>query len=261
MNGKQFRLGRILEKGKAIIVPMDHGTSEGPIDGLLDMDETMQKIANGGATAVLMHKGIINSLKEPPECGLIMHISASTRLANDPNRKVLVATVEEAIKLGADAISVHVNVGGNDYESEMLEDLGQVAGRCEEYGMPLLAMMYARGKKVKDKLDPDAIALAARVGAELGADIVKCPYTGNVESFRNIVNGCPVPVVIAGGPKCNNDRELLEMVRGAMDAGAAGISIGRNVFQHADKTAITKALRAIVVGNKNVVEAERLLGV
>ena len=260
MNEKQEKLGRILEKGKAVIVPMDHGTSEGPIEGLYDMDDAVSKVAKGGASAVLLHKGMIRTLKEKPECGMIMHVSASTRLAQDVNRKVVVATAEEALRLGADAVSIHVNVGGNDYEAEMLEDLGHMAGDCDELGLPLLAMMYARGKNVKDKFDPDSIALVARVGAELGADIIKCPYTGDINSFRNVVKGCPVPVVIAGGPKCKNDREILDMVKGAMDAGAAGISIGRNIFQHADPSAITRALRSIVVENKSVSEAEKIMG-
>lgn len=259
MSKKQDRMNKILENGKAVIVPMDHGTSEGPIDGLYDMDSICKTVADGGASAVLLHKGIIKSLKTPPSCGLIMHLSASTRLSLDPNRKVVVGSVEEAEQLGADAVSIHVNVGGNDYEAEMLEDLGRVSADCAKHDMPLLAMMYARGKNVKDKLDPDAIALVARVGAELGADLVKCPYTGDVDTFKDVVAGSPVPVVIAGGPKCNSDREVLEMVRGAMDAGAAGISIGRNIFQHSDPAAITKALRAIIVEGKGVEEAEKIM--
>jgi predicted phospho-2-dehydro-3-deoxyheptonate aldolase len=251
---------KILEKGKAVIVPMDHGTTEGPIDGLINMDKAVKQVAEGGASAVLLHKGTIKSLKERPQCGMIMHVSASTKLSPDPCRKVVVASVEEAIRLGADAVSIHVNIGGNGHDAEMLQDLGRIAGDCDREGIPLLAMMYARGKNVKDMLDAKAIALVARVGAELGADLVKCPYTGNVESFRSIVEGCPVPIVIAGGPKCENDREVLEMVRGAMDAGAAGISIGRNIFQHRNPVAIKKALRAIIVEDKSADEAEMILG-
>lgn len=260
MSKKQERMNKILENGKAVIVPMDHGTSEGPIAGLLDMNKAVNDVAKGGATATILHKGIIKSLKQKPSCGLIMHTSASTKLAQDINRKVIVANAEEAVKIGADAVSIHVNVGGCDYEAEMLEDLGQMAEDCEEEEMPLLAMMYARGKNVKDKLDPEAIALVARVGAELGADIVKCPYTGNIDTFKDVIKGCPVPIVIAGGPKCKNDKEVLEMVKGAMDAGAIGVSIGRNIFQHTNPTLITKALREIVLNKKSIEEVEKILG-
>jgi predicted phospho-2-dehydro-3-deoxyheptonate aldolase len=208
MNGKQVRMEKITEKGKAVIIPMDHGTSGGPIPGLVDMNQTIPKIVAGGATAVLMHKGIIRSLKNVPSCGMIMHLSASTKLAQDPNNKVLVSSVKEAIILGADAVSVHINIGGNDAEPEMLQILGNVAAECERMQIPLLAMMYPRGKNVKEKLDPEAIALVARVGGELGADIVKTVYTGNVDTFKEVVKGCPVPVVIAGGPKCESDRDV-----------------------------------------------------
>ena len=184
-----------------------------------------------------------------------MHASASTKLAHDPNNKVQVARVGEAVRLGADAISVHINVGGSEREPEMLEKLARVAEECDALGMPLLAMMYPRGKNVPNGMDADALAHVARVGAELGADIVKCPYSGDSESFRKVVEGCPVPVVIAGGPKCESDRDVLEMVKGAMEAGAAGVSLGRNVFQHPRPGAMVRALRAVIMDGAGVEEA------
>lgn len=261
MNGKQARMRRIIENGKAVIIPMDHGTSCGPVAGLEDMNQTVQKIDAGGATAILIHKGIMKSLVNTPHCGLIMHLSASTDLAPDPNNKVLVSSVDDAIRFGADAVSVHVNIGGSDAEPEMLQILGKIASECDKKQMPLLAMMYPRGKNIKDKLDPNAIALVARVAGELGADIVKTLYTGNIETFRKVVEGCPVPVVIAGGPKCENDREVLEMVKGAMNAGAIGVSLGRNAFQHKNPTAMVKALRAIVVDGVSVDKALKIIEV
>jgi DhnA family fructose-bisphosphate aldolase class Ia len=125
--------------------------------------------------------------------------------------------------------------------------------------MPLLAMMYARGPNIKNEHDPDILAHIARLGAELGADVVKCNYTGDVESFKKVVKGCPVPVVIAGGPKAETDREVLEMVYGAMKAGGKGVSIGRNVFQHDNPTAMVQAIAKIVHENASVEEASRCL--
>jgi len=259
MNGKQVRLNRILQNGKAIIIPMDHGVSSGPITGIKKIENTIRKLEKGGATAILTHKGIMRSLSKVPKTGLIVHFSASTSLGPDPNWKVLVGSVEEAIRLGADAVSVHVNIGCK-HEPEMLMKLGKIAEACDEWQIPLLAMMYPRGENVKDQFDPKAVAHVARVGAELGADIIKTNYTGDPESFSEVVDGCPVPVIIAGGPKMKSDIEVLKMVRGAMDAGAKGVSMGRNVFQHENVEAMTKALRKIIIGNKSVEEAAKELG-
>lgn len=261
MNGKVIRLNRITHNGKAVIIPMDHGTTVGPIKGLVNMRSTVANIDAGGASAVVLHKGIIKSLTEPPACGIIMHLSASTHLARDPNSKVLVGTVDEAIRLGADAVSVHVNVGGCETETDMLSTLGSVAAECDAKQMPLLAMMYPRGDNINKVSQEEAVSLVARVGAELGADIVKTIYTGDIESFENVVRSCPVPIVIAGGPKCDTDIELLQMVEDSMEAGAIGVSLGRNAFQHSNPTAMVQALRSIIVEHATASEALRELGI
>ncbi|MBN1532631.1 MAG: class I fructose-bisphosphate aldolase family protein [Spirochaetes bacterium] len=251
MIGKKIRLQRIINRntGRTIIVPMDHGVTVGPIHGLIDMATTVDHVAIGGANAILMHKGLVERghRSSGKDIGLIVHLSASTVLAPDSNAKTLVCTVEEAVRLGADAVSIHVNIGANT-ESEMLFNMGQVSRSCRDWGMPLLAMMYTRGAKIKNEYDVNVVKHAARVGAELGADVVKVNYTGSAESFRQVVEGCPVPVVIAGGEKMESDEEILDMVRGAVDAGGAGVSIGRNVFQHDDPADIVKRISAIVHG-------------
>ena len=262
MIGKKIRLERILNRktGKAVIVPMDHGVSSGPIQGIVNIRDAMRQVADGGADAVVVHKGVVAGgyRKSGPRMGLIVHLSGSTSMALDPNAKTLVCSVEEAIKMGADAVSVHVNIG-NGHDNEMLTDLGRVAQSAAEWGMPLLAMIYPRGENVKNEYDARGVKHAARLGAELGADVVKVSYTGSVESFRDVVNGCHVPVIIAGGPRMGSDREILTMVRGAMDAGAAGTSIGRNVFQHENPSRIVSALSAIVHGDASVEEAMGVL--
>ena len=262
MIGKEIRMERIFNRitGKAVIVPMDHGVSAGPIMGITNMKKAMTQVADGGANAVVTHKGIVarGHRKSGPDMGLIVHLSGSTSLSPEPNAKTLVCTVEEAIKLGADAVSVHVNIG-NGHEKEMLTDLGNVAHTASEWGMPLLAMIYPRGEKINDEYDPAVIKHAARLGAELGADVVKVSYTGSAETFRDVVEGCHVPVIIAGGPKMESDRAILEMVKGAMEAGAAGTSIGRNVFQHQSPTKIVAALCMIVHKDATLNEALELL--
>lgn len=258
MIGKEIRMERILNRAKrtTIIVPMDHGVSIGPVSGLTDMSQAVDEVALGGANAVVMHKGLVKSGHRGGggDLGLIVHLSGSTSLSPEPNAKALVCTVEEAIKLGADAVSVHINLG-NNAEKEMLTDLATVARVANEWGMPLLAMIYPRGEKIHDEYDPDLIKHAARIGAELGADIVKVSYTGDPESFKAVVDGCGVPVVIAGGEKMDSDEAVLEMVAGAMQAGAIGLSIGRNVFQHASPSVMLKAMARIVHDGKDVKDA------
>jgi fructose-bisphosphate aldolase/2-amino-3,7-dideoxy-D-threo-hept-6-ulosonate synthase len=166
--------------------------------------------------------------------------------------------VEEAIRLGADAVSVHINIGSKT-EAEQLKKLGTISKICAEWGMPLLAMMYPRGDGI-NQFDEKAVALASRVGAELGADIIKTNFTGSVESFKRVVEGCPVPVVVAGGPKMKSVEDVLKMVEMAMEAGARGVAIGRNIFQAENPTLMTKAIAMIVHENASVKEALELLG-
>jgi len=239
---------------------MDHGVTVGPIEGLADMREAVSKVVAGGANAILMHKGVVRAGYRGAgrDVGLIIHLSAGTSISPDPNAKELVCTVEEAIKLGADAVSVHINLGA-ETDKEMLGQLGYVSERCSEWQMPLVAMMYTRGPKIKDEYDVENVKHAARVGAELGADIVKVPYTGSVESFSEVVQGCPVPVVIAGGPKMDSDEDIFQMVAGALKAGAAGVSIGRNAFQHKKPDKIVQAISKMVHNNATIEEAVKTL--
>jgi fructose-bisphosphate aldolase / 2-amino-3,7-dideoxy-D-threo-hept-6-ulosonate synthase len=262
MSGKSIRMERIIDRnsGRAVIVPVDHGISMGPIEGLVDMKTTIDKVSQGGATAVVMHKGVVpyGHRSFGRDIGLILHLSASTSLSPDPNSKVLVTTVEEAIKMGADAVSIHVNIGAQT-EPYMLRDFGQVSRQCNEWGIPLLVMIYPRGKDIKDGYDVDLIKQCARAGMELGADIVKTSYCGDIDSFREVVKGAIIPVVIAGGPKMSSDRDLLQMVKDSIEAGGMGVSIGRNIFQHRNVTGITKAMAAIVLHDAEVDEALKLL--
>jgi predicted phospho-2-dehydro-3-deoxyheptonate aldolase len=239
---------------------MDHGVTVGPIEGLADMRKTISKVVSGGANAILMHKGIVRAGHRGAgkDVGLIIHLSGGTSLSPDPNAKELVCTAEEAIKLGADAVSVHINLGA-ETDKEMLRQLGQISERCMEWQMPLVTMMYTRGHNIKDEYNPDNVKHAARVGAELGADIVKVVYTGSVNSFTEVVNGCPVPVVIAGGPKMDSDEDIFRMAEGALEAGAAGLSIGRNAFQHKNPTRMVQALSKMVHEEVSVAEAVEML--
>ena len=258
MIGKQIRIERIMnrETGRTVIVPMDHGVTAGPIRGLEDMRETVTKVVNGGANAILMHKGMVQAghRRGGRDIGLIVHLSAGTTLSPEPNTKVPVCTVEEAIKLGADAVSIHVNLGAST-DADMVRDFGDTSRSCMTWGMPLLAMIYTRGPKIENEFDVKYVKHAARLGAELGADIVKVNYTGSPDSFREVVAGCPVPVVIAGGEKADTDQAILRMVEGSLAAGGAGVSIGRNAFQHRNPERMVGAIARMVHGGASPKEA------
>ena len=258
-SGKTRRLRRIMQQDNhTVIVPMDHGVTIGPIQGITNMQEITDKLVKGKADAILVHKGIAKRI-DVGNAGLIVMLSGMSNLSPNVNGKVQVCSVEEAIRIGADAVSVHVNVGAQD-EDKMLENLGKVSDECDIFGIPLLAMMYPRGPKIQNEHAPEVVAHAARIGAELGADIIKANYTGSIESFRTVTESCPVPVVIAGGPKCKTLQEILQTTSDAMKAGAAGLSIGRNVFQCDNPTAIVKALSSIVHDKASVEQAIKILG-
>jgi class I fructose-bisphosphate aldolase len=246
--------------GRTIVVPLDHGATVGPIYGIVDLRGTVDQVAEGGANAVLMHKGIPRCSHRAggKDIGLIIHLSASTSLSPHPNAKTMVGSVTDAIKLGADAVSIHVNLG-DETEPQMLADLGALCSEANEWGMPVLAMMYARGPKIKDEYDPQIVAQCARVGVELGADIVKVNYTGDTESFARVVEGCCVPVVIAGGPRLESERDLVQMVHDSIQAGGSGLSVGRNIFQHPNPAKIVAALNKVVHEDWTVDAAMELL--
>ncbi|MBR4696868.1 MAG: 2-amino-3,7-dideoxy-D-threo-hept-6-ulosonate synthase [Candidatus Methanomethylophilaceae archaeon] len=262
MFGKKIRIERIIDRnsGNAVVVPLDHGISIGPVPGIVDLRKTVNDVAEGGATAVLMHKGMVpqGHRTSGNDVGLILHMSASTDIGVNSTNKVLVATVEDGLKLGADAVSIHVNVGAES-EPHMLEDFGRVSSECMEWGMPLVAMVYPRGPSIPNSYDPKAIAHSVRVAAELGADVIKCSYTGDIDSFSKVVEGSMVPVLIAGGPKMDSDMDILNMVHDSLEAGGHGVSIGRNVFQHQNVRGMMSAISDIVLHGATVKEAAEYL--
>jgi fructose-bisphosphate aldolase / 2-amino-3,7-dideoxy-D-threo-hept-6-ulosonate synthase len=249
-SGKTRRLGRIFrDDGKTVVVPMDHGIPAGAIEGLADIRKTVNRVAQGGADAVLVHAGVAKTV-DTIHLGLILHLSGATRLTTNPDWKTQLCSVKEAVRLGADAVSVHINVG-SEHEQNMLQDFSRILEECDDYSMPLLAMMYPRGPKIQDEHSYEVVSHAVRLGYELGADIVQTNYTGDVEGFRDVVNSVRVPIVVAGGPKTNSASECLRTVYESVKAGAAGVTNGRNVFQHQDPTAMTRAIAEIVHSEAN----------
>jgi class I fructose-bisphosphate aldolase len=241
---------------------MDHGIGMGPLPGLFDVGQTVAQMAGTGVTGLIIHKGLVRTvapqLNTSPDLGLIVHLSASTMLSLDANGRELVCTVEEALGHGADAVSVHVNIGART-EGQMLADFAAVAERCHDLRVPLLAMVYARGPQIPQQFTEEFNILCARVGYEIGADLVKLLYTGDVASFRRVVRAVPIPVLIAGGPRLKTDQDVLQMVHESLQAGGAGVAIGRNVFGAGNVRGLCRALAALLHDNQTVAEASSLL--
>ncbi|MBV0923707.1 2-amino-3,7-dideoxy-D-threo-hept-6-ulosonate synthase [Halomicroarcula limicola] len=259
--GKRTRLDRIGTDGRYVVVPMDHGITMGAVTGLKDIESTIDAVTRGGADAVLTQRGIAGRVHpNKNDAGYIAHLNGSTSIGPDEDDKRRTGTVEDAIRAGADAVSFHINVG-SEYEREQIAGLAELTGEAERYGLPVLAMTYARGPEI----DPEAaefnqaVGHAVRLGEELGADVVKTAYTGDAETFQHVVESTSLPVVIAGGSR-GTDQETLQMVRGAMDAGAAGVSMGRSIFQHEDPEKITRAVANVVHDDSEAADALRDAG-
>ena len=248
MSGKKHRLAKILDKkgGKSCIIPIDHGTKLGPMEGIENSFKAISNFINGGASAIVLHKGILKMVSNYPELlktNYLMHLSVSTCLGRSQSHKVIVGNVEEAIRLGAIGISIHTNLEG-EYETEMIKDLGRIAEECYKWEMPLLSMIYVDNEKE----NPQKIAHAARLAQELGADIVKVDYPGTIEGFKKVLNGVQIPVLIAGGGKSDNPKTFLKVVNDAMKAGASGISAGRNIFQYEYPELLTRIICNLIEG-------------
>ncbi len=261
--GLAARLERIGTGGKFLIVPMDHGITLGPVTGLADIESTIDAVTRGGADAVLTQKGIAPRVHpNKNDAGFIVHVNGSTTIGPEEMDKRVTGTVKDAVRAGADAVSFHINVG-SEYEPKQLSQLGELTTDAAEYGMPVLAMTYARGHDIRDTDDPEGfaedLAHATRLGEELGADVIKTAYSGTPESFERVVEATRLPVVIAGGSK-GTDEQTLSMVRGAMDAGAAGVSMGRSIFQHDDPEAITEGIATVIHDGADPAEAARNAG-
>lgn len=258
MKGKKNRLARILspKNGRGLIVAIDHGMALGPMTGIEKPGKVFEAL-DPLTDAWLMTKGIFTHVYEPKgDKGMILRASGGATIAGpDITREGVTASVEELLLLSADAVAFSVYIGSPN-EHESLRNLSLLADACRRWDIPLIAVT-AVGKDKEKAQDPKFIALCARVAAEHGADIVKTYYTA--EDFDKVTAGCPVPIAIAGGPKCDTDEETLAMIRGCLDGGAAGIVMGRNIWQSAQAVALMRAVRAMIHDNVSLKEAVDIL--
>jgi len=248
---KAQRLARLLPNNRGVWIPIDHGASDYPNPGLEDLDGLIRQLIAGGVDVILAQKGIVNHyahLCEGTNTNMVIHYSVSTRHAGpDSNNKVLVGHADETLSRGGLGVSCQVNMG-SEHEAEMIERMGELNRQAHHQGLPAFGMVYARGphlNPVKD--DPTkGQAHAVRLAFELGCDAAKTTWTGDKESFALVTQAAPIPTLVAGGPATNDSFAVLEMVHAAVEAGAAGVCMGRQVFAHEHPERMAKALVAIV---------------
>ena len=258
MKGKQNRLARILSPatGRGLIIAMDHGMALGPMTGIEEPGKVFD-LLDPYTDAWLMTKGVFTYVYQPRGCkGVILRASGGATIAGpDLTREGPTASVEELLSLSADAVACSAFIG-SDNEHETLRHMAKVAESCRRWQVPLVGVIGV-GKDKEKAQDPRFIALGARVAAEHGADIVKTYYTA--KDFEKVTRGCPVPVAIAGGPKCETDEDTLAMIRGALDGGAAGIVMGRNIWQSERPVPLIGAVRAMIHEDASLKDAVAML--
>jgi len=245
--GKDVRLSRIFkEDGKSLIVAMDHGFFGSRIPGLENPAEIIRKVIQGGADAIMTTFGVIKQFYKEltRKVGIIWSILPEIRY------------VEEAVKLGVDAVKITYFTSMQNRET--LGTIGTMAIECEKWGMPLLVEIVPTRTSESGRLEVlyeiEDVKAATRCAAEQGADFVKTIYTGSVESFKKVVENCPVPIVILGGAKMETEEEVLTIVKDSIQAGGAGVAFGRNIWQHKDPVKITNAIAKILHEGMNIKE-------
>jgi len=247
-------LDKITRNGKALFLAYDQGFEHGPTDfndENIDPQKVLQIADCGYFTGVILQKGIAEKYywKQGYKVPLIVKLNGKTNLVKDQDPySPQVCSVEEALSYGAKAVGYTIYIG-SEYEPMMTQEFGKIEQEAEEAGIPVIAWMYPRGKSIPDENDPKIVAYAARVGLELGADIVKVRYTGDAASFKWVVQSAgKTKVVVMGGSKMEEDR-FLKMVEEVIEAGAIGLAVGRNVWQSSEPLAIAKKIAETIWGN------------
>jgi len=255
------RINRIFESdGKALIVAMDHALMDGPCPGLENPGKTIENIVAGGANAVLTSYGVVRHYaRELAPIGVILRTDGgATSLTQGSFPSNIMFAIEEALRLGADAVAVNAYPGG-EKEAETLQNLAYISSEAHTWGLPVLGEMVPGGfNSTSESRTTRNVSISVRIGSEYGADIIKTPYAPD---FETVIGTSYVPVVILGGAKRGKERDMLYDIKAGIDAGASGVAIGRNIWQASDPRAMTEAVAAIIHHNATVDEAMDILGV
>ena len=252
--GMKKRLASLIQSdGHCFFLPIDHGYFQGPTSKLERPGETIKPLIPF-ADGLFVTRGVLRACVDPANSPpIILRVSGGTSIiGKDLAHEGITTSVQEALRLNVAAVGMSIFVG-SDYEYDSLMNLGKLVDECATYGLPVMAVT-AVGKEL-EKRDARYLALCCRIAAEYGSTVVKTYWCKN---FDKVVHGCPVPVVMAGGPRCETEREVFEFVHDGMKQGAIGLNLGRNVWQNEHPVAMMKALRAIIHEKASVKEAQEV---
>lgn len=252
--GMANRMSQLIQPdGHCVFIPIDHGYFLGPTSKLEQPGKTVEPLLPY-ADALFVTRGVLRSAIDPANTKpIVLRVSGGTSTVGaDLANEGITTSIEEAIRLNASALGISLFIG-TEFEKQSLLNLGKLVDEGEKYGIPIMAVT-AVGKEL-EKRDARYLALCCRIAAELGARVVKTYWC---EDFDRVVNGCPVPVIMAGGPQADTEREVMEFVHDGMQNGAIGINLGRNVWQSDHPVPMIRALRHIVHENASVKEAQEI---
>jgi putative autoinducer-2 (AI-2) aldolase len=252
--GKRNRLAQLIQPdGHCLFLPIDHGYFQGPVTKLEQPRKTVEPLLPY-ADAVFVTRGVLRSSIDPDRAKpIILRVSGGTSMVGkDLAYEGITTSMEEAIRLNVAAVGLSIFVG-TDYEHDSLLNLASLVDEGEKYGIPVMAVT-AVGKEL-EKRDARYLALCCRIAAELGASVVKTYWC---EGFERVVDGCPVPVVMAGGPKVDTNLEVFEFVCDGMRKGAVGVNLGRNIWQDEHPVAMIRAIRSIIHESATPEKAQKL---
>ncbi len=254
--GMKNRLSRIIkpESGRTVMLAVDHGYFLGPTTNLENARKTIEPLLPY-ADALMLTRGILRTSVDPEaDVPIVLRVSGgSSTLSEDLSNEAITTSIEEAVRLNVSAVALSIFVG-SEYEHQTLTNLSKLVDSAQPYGIPVLAVT-AVGKEL-EKRDARYLALSCRIAAELGATFVKTYYC---EDFETVVEGCPIPVVIAGGPKLETELDALKLAADAVQKGAAGVDMGRNIWQSPHAVPMIQAVRAVVHENVRPEEALKML--
>jgi fructose-bisphosphate aldolase, class I len=261
ISGLTLRNNAIFNKqdGKSVIIAMDHAAIAGPIQGIVKPQEIVRSCVEAQVDGILTNKGFVDASRDEwDRCtSLVLRLTGGFTVLAGGFEEEMIIDPETAVAYGASCAAITVKFG-HVREGHFIKQASLAIDQCHRLGLPVMLEAMAKGTKKGEKFaanDPDAIRMVARMGAEIGADLVKTYYTGSAESFAKVVEGCPVPIVILGGAKTDSIRGVFQDIYDSLLAGGKGIAVGRNIWEHGNVAKMLQAVNGLVHGGWSVDEA------
>jgi len=258
----KIKIEYISKNGRTLLLAYDHGIEHGPVDfnkKTIDPYYVLDIAKKGGFTGIILQKGVAEKYygEKYKKVPLILKLNGKTNIYKGEPVSLQICSVKEAVDIGAKAVGYTIYIG-SEFESKMLHEFGKIEEEAHDHGLPVIVWMYPRGKAVKT-LDAKKIAYAARVGLEIGADFIKVKYTGSIESFKNVVRAAGKCGVLCLGGERMSESKILKTAHDCLEAGAVGMAVGRNIWQHKEPVKMARALGTVVLKNKTAKEALKIL--